>query len=142
MNELPDVIFEAITALTDRGNALCDADDLVGAVGVYEAALSLVPAPQEEWNATTWILVALGDCHWLLGDSKQAVAYLSRAMHCPGAIGNCFIHLRLGQAQLDLGNEPRAKDELARAYMGGGPELFEGEDSRYLSFLRRFMLDI
>lgn len=56
-------------------------------------------------------------------------------MHCPGAIGNPFIHLRLGQAQLELGNTDRAADELMRAYMGGGLEIFAMEDERYLDFL-------
>ncbi|MGB7380321.1 MAG: hypothetical protein WA959_27700 [Rivularia sp. (in: cyanobacteria)] len=39
-------------------------------------------------------------------------------MHCPGAVGNPFIHLILRQAQFELGNFDRAKDNLARAYMG------------------------
>lgn len=57
-------------------------------------------------------------------------------MTCPDALGNPFLHLRLGQAQLNLGNEDRAADELMRAYMGGGPEVFEIEDGRYLAFLK------
>jgi hypothetical protein len=32
-------------------------------------------------------------------------------MHCPGAIGNPFIHLRLGQAQFELGNLEPASGE-------------------------------
>jgi hypothetical protein len=50
--------------------------------------------------------------------------------------GNPFIHLRLGQAQLELGNEERAADELMRAFMGGGHEIFESDDQKYLDFLR------
>ena len=56
-------------------------------------------------------------------------------MHCPGAIGNPYVHLRLGEAQFELGEIQRAKDELARAYMGGGPEVFEGDDPKYLRFI-------
>ena len=56
-------------------------------------------------------------------------------MHFPNAIGNPFLHLRLGQCQFELGNLDRAADELMRAYMAGGPELFEDEDARYLRFL-------
>jgi hypothetical protein len=41
-----------------------------------------------------------------------------------------------------LGDEYRASNELARAYMGGGPEIFENEDPKYLTFLRRFMQGI
>lgn len=57
-------------------------------------------------------------------------------MHCPGAIGNPFVHLRLGQAQFELGDMTRAADELARAYMGAGDEIFEEQDPKYLAFLK------
>jgi hypothetical protein len=57
-------------------------------------------------------------------------------MHCPGDIGNPFLHLRLGQSQLELGNRERAADELARAYMGGGKEIFEQDEPEYFQFLK------
>jgi hypothetical protein len=56
-------------------------------------------------------------------------------MHCPGAIGNPFLHLRLGQCQFELGNLDRAGDELARAYMGAGNEIFVGAE-KYFEFLK------
>lgn len=61
---------------------------------------------------------------------------LSFAMRCPDAMGNPFLHLRLGQCQFELAALDRAADELARAYMGGGPELFSQEDPKYLAFLK------
>jgi len=56
-------------------------------------------------------------------------------MRCPDAIGNPFLHLRLGQCQFELGELDRAADELARAYMGAGAKIFEGGD-KYFSFLK------
>ena len=56
-------------------------------------------------------------------------------MRCPDAIGNPFIHLRLGQTQFELGNKDRAADELMRAYMGAGAEIFVGEAPKYLQYL-------
>ncbi|SHM03275.1 hypothetical protein SAMN02746009_03838 [Hymenobacter psychrotolerans DSM 18569] len=58
-------------------------------------------------------------------------------MHCPDAIGNPLIHLRLGQVQYEMGNFAKAKDELMRAYMGQGEEIFEGEDEKYFTFLKQ-----
>ena len=63
-------------------------------------------------------------------------------MHCPDAIGNPFIHLRLGQCQFELGNPDRSADELMRAYMGGGPEIFGNDDPKYLEFLSTRATDI
>jgi hypothetical protein len=58
------------------------------------------------------------------------------AMHCPNAIGNPFLHLRLGQCRFELGDTDRAADELARALLIESPKLFEGEDPKYLQFVK------
>ena len=57
------------------------------------------------------------------------------AVHCPDAIGNPFLHLRLGQCQFELDSLDRAADELARAYLGAGSDIFEGAD-KYFAFLK------
>ncbi|MDJ0969985.1 MAG: hypothetical protein QNJ06_08785 [Kiloniellales bacterium] len=54
----------------------------------------------------------------------------------PDGLGNLFVRLRLGQAQFVLGQLDRSADELARAYMGGGSEIFEEEDPKYWDFIR------
>ncbi len=137
--ELPDGLHARITALAERGDRECEAGRFREALADFHQALALIPEPREEWEAATWVLTALGDCGFQLGDFTAARDHLTRAVRCPDGLGNPFIHLRLGQAQLELGNEARARDELARAYMGGGPEIFDGEDPKYLAFLRRFM---
>lgn len=137
--QLDDTLHRRITEHTDRGNEYCRTDALAQAIEEYKKALALIPEPLEDWEASTWVLVAVGDCYFLLDDFRQAHTYLSRAIHCPGALGNFFIHLRLGQVQLELGNQKRAKDELARAYMAGGEEAFQDEDPKYFNFIRRFM---
>ena len=61
---------------------------------------------------------------------------LSVAMRCPGAIGNAFMHLRLGQCQFELSNFDRAADELVRAFLLEGEGLFAEEDNKFLQFVR------
>ena len=63
-------------------------------------------------------------------------------MQCPEAIGNPFIHLRLGQAQFELGDKEAAADELMRAYMGAGAEIFAEEAPKYLEYLATVADDI
>ncbi len=137
--DLEPALHERISSICERGNQLCEAERYREALPDYYQALTLLPEPLEQWEAATWILTALGDCHFLLGEYEAGHGHLSRAMACPDAIGNPFIHLRLGQTQLELGNESRARDELARAYMGGGREIFETEDPKYYAYIRRFM---
>ncbi len=52
------------------------------------------------------------------------------------SVGNPFILLRLGQTYFELGNMKKAADELVRAYMGVGTEIFEGEDPKYFDLVR------
>lgn len=117
-----------------------DASDLQGALREYHAAWQLLPEPKEDWEAATWILSAIGDAHFQSRDFAHAVSALSNALRCPDALGNPFIHLRLGESQFEVGNMERAKDELTRAYMGGGRELFQSEDAKYIQFLESVLI--
>lgn len=50
-------------------------------------------------------------------------------------LGNPYIHLRLGQLYYEQENFDKAVDELTRAYMGGGLDIFIEDDPKYLDFL-------
>jgi hypothetical protein len=63
-------------------------------------------------------------------------------MACPGALGNPFLHLRFGQCQFELGELDRAADELMRAYMAAGAEIFKDQDPKYIAFLKSRAKDI
>lgn len=135
MAELSDEAHERIQDLCKQGEVLADSDQYSAALLNYWAAWDLLPEPQTDWEAATWILAAIGDANFLGGDYAAGRDNLSLAMHCPDAIGNPFLHLRLGQCQFELGDLDRAADELARAYMGAGPEIFDGAD-KYFAFLK------
>lgn len=134
--EIPDHVDAEIKELCAEGDVFVEMREFTDAFKNYMAALELVPEPKESYQATTWILAALGDLYFLTKNFAQAAQALGDAMHCPGAIGNPFLHLRLGQVHLELGNETRAADELCRAYMGAGKEIFERDDAKYFTFLK------
>lgn len=136
MNELPDDTNQKIQKFSAEGDELAASGRFEDALKAYWAAWDLLPEPQTDWEAATWLLAAIGDANFLGGDYNAGRENLSMAMHCPGAPGNPFLHLRLGQCQLELGNQDRAADELARAYMAEGHELFKNEDPKYLAFLK------
>ncbi|WEK07294.1 MAG: tetratricopeptide repeat protein [Candidatus Pseudomonas colombiensis] len=98
-------------------------------------AWELIPQPKENWEAATWVLAAIADALYLSGDLAAARDTLEHAMHCPDALGNPFLHLRLGQVLFDSGAPDQAADQLMRAYMGAGAAIFAEEDPRYLAFL-------
>lgn len=136
MAELSDETHAQIQQLCAEGDQLTEAKRYADALKPYWAAWDLLPEPQTDWEAATWILVAIGDANFLSGDFVAGRDNLSQAMHCPDAIGNPFIHLRLGQCQFELQALDRAADELMRAYMGAGPDIFKDEDPKYLQFLQ------
>jgi hypothetical protein len=82
------------------------------------------------------VLAAIGDTAYLDGDYVNARSALEYGMTYPRAIGNPFMHLRLGQILYEVIELERAADELMRAYMGAGSKIFGAENSKYLNFLK------
>ena len=136
MMELPDQLHSQIVTLCTEGDEAAERGDFSIALDSYWAAWDLLPGTKTDWAASTWILTAIGDANFLSGDFQAGRDNLSNAMHCPDAIGNPFIHLRLGQCQFELGNLKRAADELARAYLLEGLALFNDEDPKYIEWIK------
>ncbi len=124
-----------IDRLCAQGDAHADQDRFPDALALYWQAWDLLPEPKIDCDAATWILAAVGDANFLGRDYEAGIDNLSTVMHCPGGIGIPFLHMRLGQCQLELGDHARAIDELTRAYMGGGADLFDDEDPKYLDYV-------
>ncbi|BBB62098.1 hypothetical protein UNDKW_3825 [Undibacterium sp. KW1] len=134
--DIPEKTHELIKEICAEGNVFVEMGEFQDAHKNYIEALNLVPEPKQDYAATTWILAALGDTYFLVQDYAQAQQVFADAMHCVGAIGNPFLHLRNGQIAFELGDTARAADELCRAYMGAGKEIFERDDSKYFEFLK------
>jgi tetratricopeptide (TPR) repeat protein len=141
--ELDDAVYEKIVRHTDAGNRILDENgSYASAMSEYEKALALLPKPVSQWEAALWIYTALGDCCFLTQQIEAALAHMRSAVLCPGGLGNAFVHLRMGQCLFEQGQLPKAADELARAYMGAGIDIFSEEDEKYLTFLRTKMRGI
>lgn len=133
--ELPDDDYAQITRLSAEGDALAEQGAFEHAISKYNEAWLLVPEPKHEWDASTWLLVAIGDAAFLgefYGTAKDAFQY---AVLCPNGLGNPFIHLRLGETLYEKEEFDKAADELMRAYMGAGEDIFANEDPKYRAFL-------
>jgi tetratricopeptide (TPR) repeat protein len=136
-NEMDDALYQEIMKHCEEGDEAVEDDDYDRAIHAFQQAFDLIPEPYQEWEASTWVLFSLGEAQFFNEEYTAAKKSLAAVMHCPGAIGNPLIHLRLGQVQYELGNLVKAKDELMRAYMGQGEEIFDGEDEKYLAFLKQ-----
>jgi tetratricopeptide (TPR) repeat protein len=134
--ELSDAIHGRVVQLSKEGDQRAEGGHYRAAVEKYIEAFELLPEPKTDWEACTWLLTAIGDANFKSRNYEHAQAALTDAMGCPGAIGNPFIHLRLGQSQFELGDLQRANEELTRAYMGAGKDIFAEEDPKYFSHLK------
>jgi len=131
--ELDRDILEEIEYLSSVGNDYFDNSDLTMAIGSYNKALELLPDPKHSWEQATWLFSSIGDAYWELRKFEASYDAFFNALKCPGGIGNPFIHLRVGQLQTEFGNSEKARDELIRAYMGAGEDIFQDQNPKYLA---------
>ena len=128
-------MHEQIAELCKEGDALASSGKPDGAKQKYIAALKLLPGEPRQWEAATWIYVALGDVHFRSRNFDKAFKCFYNAVQCPKGLGNPYIHLRLGQLYFEQDEFDKAADELTRAYMGGGIDILMEDDPKYLEFL-------
>lgn len=133
--ELDRKIHKEIAGLCKEGDLLVKAGEYSKAAGKYVDALEMLPKPFTDWDAATWIFGSLGDAHFKDGAYEKALKSFANALYCPGGLGNAYIHLGLGKSQYELGQIEEATDNLTRAYMGGGKEVFRESDAKYFTFL-------
>jgi tetratricopeptide (TPR) repeat protein len=135
MATLPNDIHDRITTLCNEGDLLAGDNHYDEARDKYVAAYKLLPEPKDQWDAATWIFTAIGDVRFKQGDYEKSYKAFSFAIQCPSGLGNPFIHLRLGQLHFEFEHEEKALDELMRAYMGAGKEIFDEDNPKYFAFL-------
>lgn len=139
---LPDELHGQIVVLTKRGDELSRQGDRRAAYECYTQAWELIPEPKAEWETSTWVLSALGEVMFSSQRFDEAKNLFLRAVQGPKGLGNPYIHLRIGQCQYESGNLHGARENLTRAYMSGGIELFTPEDPKYLAYLREILKDV
>ncbi len=135
-HELDDKTYEKLTELSEAGEKLLEQGKHEQAINRYNKALDLLPKPVFEWEAATWLYAAVGDVYWELGENQKSFDAFYNALRSPGGVGNPFIHLRMGQLNFEYGDLDKTRDELIRAYMGAGEDIFKGEDPKYYSVIK------
>lgn len=133
---LPKKAAVEIERLAVLGNSQLEEKDLRSAFSSFSRAFELLPEPKNKWAEATWIFAALGDVYVQCENYNDGLRVFADAMHCPNAIGNPYLHFKLGQCQFETGNFDRAADEFARAYMGAGSKIFKNEQPKYFDFLK------
>ncbi|AVS91625.1 hypothetical protein C8246_07235 [Paracidovorax avenae] len=133
--QLPDDIHQQVTALAEKANEALESGQPSVAIEPLQQALVMLPEPQTDWEAWTWLNGTLGEAYFDLCDYKMAKISFLDAMSGPDGISNPYLLLRAGQTLFELGELAQARHMLAKAHMQEGDELFSDEDPKYLAFL-------
>ncbi len=136
--ELPEDIQIELDNLSEQGSDLCDASKFDEAIQKWRAAMELLPEPRVDWKAYTWLSASIGDAQYQNGQLDEARHSFYDALNGPEGIGNPFVHYRLGQTLIKLGEEDRGLRGLLEAYMLDGEQIFSMDDegTSYLQKLR------
>lgn len=133
-------IFDQVEMLSGEGSDLADEGDHQGAIKKWSAAMDLLPEPKSSWDAYPWLSASLGDAYYQLNRLPEAREALFDALNGPDGQQNPFVHYRLGQTEVALGNMDSAVAHLLEAYMLDGEEIFledeEGGGAKYLQMLK------
>lgn len=113
------------------GYALYDAGAYKDALRLFYQAWLLLPKPQTDHEAAGWVLTAIGDTYFRLGQYRQGREALISAFHCPNTVHSAFAHLRLGQCLWELDQQDQAQAALLEAYKIAQMDIFAAEDSKY-----------
>lgn len=136
MDKLPKDVALLVDNLCREGDRFAGIDQFDDAIEKYQAAWDLLPAPQNQWPAATWILVSVADAYFNLKEHATAAELLLDALDYPDGDANPFLYLRLGQCLLETGRLDDAADALEEAFRRGGEALFEDEDPKYLILVK------
>jgi len=136
MHELPPELMSRLTSISEEADALARKGSYSEALAKFNEAWSSIPEPKNEWEASTWLLAAIGDVCFLGGFFISGSEALRYATYCPGGLGNPFIHMRLGQCELERGEMGEAAEHLCRAYALEGKDIFKAELPKYFEFLQ------
>jgi hypothetical protein len=134
MTDLNATTRARIRDLCKRGDRLIKEGRIEDSLDPFWTAWGMLPEPKTSWEAAAYIMAAVSDVNFCMEDYEECRVNLETALRCPGAVGNPYFHLRLGQCEYELGDMDRAGDELARARVLGGAKIFEDEDPKYLKY--------
>jgi tetratricopeptide (TPR) repeat protein len=134
--ELDDKVYDQIVNLIEEGDELLGDGDVNEAIEKYSKGLTLLPDPKNEWEASTYIYTALGDCYFIQKKYRDALTVFESAYNSPDGDENPYICLMIGESYFELNDKEKAKEFLLKALELEGEEIFDDEDEKYFELIK------
>lgn len=146
--KLPEDLKEKVNKLFDEAGRFQMGHKNLKAADSFIKAYELLPDPKDQWSyalsllrniAENYYLKAFFDCKTKEESKKYyqlALKYFAEYMKDDRNIGFASNHSKIGQIWYELGDFENAEEELVRAYMGEGKELFDELDPKYYELIK------
>ena len=136
--EIPEQLQSELDKHAEEGNKYFNNKEYDKALEIWVKALELIPETKKNFSETVWFLTSIGDIYFMQGKYEESFNSFEVAKNnlSGEGINNPFILLRLGQSAFELGKKELATENLLRAYMLEGKEIFEEDDKKYFEFLK------
>ena len=134
--ELEDNLYNQIVSLAEEGDDFAEKEIFGSAISKYNEALDLLPEPKTDWEAATWLYVALGDALFSDKDFDAALDAYEKALMSPDGTVNPYVWFCIGEVFYELGNFEKAKAHFMSAYLLDGEEIFKDTKPVYISLIR------
>ena len=128
-------LVSKITEISRKAKGLAFAEKYAASIEEYKKGIELIGEKIMESKYAVMLYSGIGEAYYLQKKWEEALEYYGHAVMSEGGLGEPLIHLRLGQLRYELGQKEKAKDELMRAYMGGGEIYFEHENPKYFALI-------
>ena len=80
--ELEPNLYEKIKEYSADGETLFFDGRFSEALTEYNKAFDLIPEPKHRWEASVWLIAAIGDCYFWLRDFATSLEYFRRSPGC------------------------------------------------------------
>ncbi|MFN8345210.1 MAG: tetratricopeptide repeat protein [Spirosomataceae bacterium] len=128
-------LAEKIGSISKKAKSLTLHGKFKESIAEYQQAIALLGEKVKSSKYAVMLFCGIGEAYFLQKKWSEALDYYGKAVSSEGGLGEPLIHLRLGQIRFEFGQFEKAADELMRAYMGGGPLIFKGEEPKYFKLI-------
>jgi tetratricopeptide (TPR) repeat protein len=133
---LETTLVDPIYALMRDGLALAKQGRHQDGVPLFKKAWELLPEPKYEWDISQITLYRMAKFFRDAQLFGEAHAWIDQVAKCPGQLGDGKAELIKGTIYFAAGEMDSAFEWLDKAYQASGKRVFQGEDPKYLNFLK------
>ena len=122
LKNIPDEMWPPIGEAKEMAQVFENAGRYEEAIVKYKEAITLLPAPAEQWEQVRYLWLSLGEVNLKMKNYEEALEFYKKVMRLPPSgvfyMGN--YHVYMAEAYYGLNDMEKARYELLYAYLDNG----------------------